>query len=350
MGPSDLVVDGAVEVSDREKALHRISRLTHAISARVLTDWPDEGRLGEVCHYALEAPGKLIRPVLLLESAAMVGGDPATVISAAAGCEGAHVASLVHDDIIDGDLLRRGRRATHVEFGRDRAIVGGDALIFYLFDALGRCAPDVSPDRIVGAMVDAATAGVELCVGQMEEERIAAEFDARLSSYLAMIDGKTAALFRAACRIGSTLGGGSEQQTDLLGRYGTLIGLAFQVRDDLLPYLSDSGTTGKPAESDLANGRLTIPVLVCREYASPDTTAELDAILTSKGELSERFARLRTLLEETGALERAADLARGYAHEALELIDRVVATGAGGAPESAVVLRHIAREIVERTH
>jgi geranylgeranyl diphosphate synthase type I len=259
----------------------------------------------------------LFRPILLIESACAVGGTIEAVLPAAAGAEGAHVASLVHDDIIDGDLLRRGRPATHAAFGVDDALVGGDALIFYLFMSLARCAKNIESDRIVEAMAVAATAGIHLCQGQLLEAHITATYDHRLSRYLDMIEGKTAALFRAACQIGAVLGGGAEHHSQALGRYGTMLGLAFQAHDDLLPYLSDPEVTGKPATSDLINRRLTLPILLCRADADAALAAELDGLLTGHDEVDRRFARLRTILNDSGALQRASAMAQTYAEEAL---------------------------------
>jgi geranylgeranyl pyrophosphate synthase len=301
-----------------EATLQRTKALGTLVQRQLKEDWPGGDHLAEVCGYALGAPGKFFRPILLLESATAVGGDIDRVLPAAAGAEGAHVASLMHDDIIDGDELRRGLPAAHVVFGRDDAIVGGDALIFYLFGALADCASrGVSPDRIVSAMAKAAEAGGDLCRGQMLEEEIRVAYDCRVSSYLTMIEGKTGALFRASCFIGATLGGGTPAQAAALAAYGTLLGYAFQIQDDLLPYLSSSEDTGKPQSSDLANRRLTLPFLLCRKDADVALKSALDELLTGDGDLEVRYRKLSALLAETGAVDRAAGMALQYAEQAV---------------------------------
>lgn len=320
-----------------------MSILAGLVERRLATDWNTGSHLAEVCGYAVSAPGKLFRPILLLESAGAVGGEIDRVLPAAAGAEGAHVASLMHDDIIDGDQLRRGRPAVHVVFGRDDAIVGGDALIFYLFDALGECRQrGVTPDRIVAAMSGAARAGADLCRGQMLEEQIRETYDCRLSTYLAMIEGKTGALFRASCHIGATLGGGTTEQAEALARYGTLLGYAFQIVDDLLPYLSSSDQTGKPTSSDLANRRLTVPFLLGRADADDDTIARLDALMTGEGDLEQRWAALTGLLREIGAVHRAKTLAEQYADEAIAALDILPAS------PSRTTLNYFADAAVQR--
>ncbi|MFL6137198.1 MAG: polyprenyl synthetase family protein [Frankiaceae bacterium] len=301
-----------------EETLPRVKLLAGLIERRLKQDWTGDGHLNEVCGYAVGAPGKFFRPILLLESASAVGGEIDRVLPAAAGTEGAHVASLMHDDIIDGDAIRRGCPAAHVVYGRDDAIVGGDALIFYLFGALADCASrGVTTERIVTAMAKAAEAGRELCRGQMLEEQIRASYDCRVSSYLSMIQAKTGALFRASCCIGATLGGGTTAEADALGDYGTLLGYAFQIYDDLLPYLSSVDDTGKPASSDLANRRLTLPFLLCRDEGDPATVALLDHLMTGDDELEARYRKLSAVLKDSGAIDRAVATARQYADEAV---------------------------------
>src|SRR5207249_3880772 len=136
---------------------------------RALTQrWPATGdRLDDVSRYALLGEGKLLRPLLLATAAEAVGGDRETVMPAALAAEYLHVASLAHDDIIDGDATRRGRASVHARYSVSDAIVTGDALIIGLFASLAECA--VPEANIVAAVRIFAQAGVDLCRGQMEE-------------------------------------------------------------------------------------------------------------------------------------------------------------------------------------
>jgi geranylgeranyl diphosphate synthase type I len=314
--PPTQVPDGA-----EEAILHRVKLLGAMVARQLQADWTDVGRLDDVCRYALGAPGKFFRPILVLESASLVGGELDRVLPAAAGTEGAHVASLIHDDIIDGDETRRGQPATHVAFGRDDAIVGGDALLFYLFGALAECGTrGVTADRIVTAMGKAAEAGTDLCRGQLMEEGIRAAYDCRVQSYLEMIENKTGALFRAACYIGAILGGGSTAQCDALARYGTALGIAFQIQDDLLPYLSTSEDAGKQLSSDLANRRLTLPFLLCRAEADAALTVRLDELMSGDDDVEDRHRQLSLLLLGSGAVERAITMALRYTDDAIDAL------------------------------
>lgn len=308
----------AEETTIRTRSAH----LADLVLERLKGDWEADDRLTEVCGYALGTPGKYFRPILLLESAAAVGGDLARVLPAAAGTEGAHLASLIHDDIIDGDDLRRGMPSVHAKYSQADAIVGGDALIFYLFEALATCAANgIEAHRIVVAMGRAAQAGADLCHGQMMEEEIRRSYDSRVGSYLRMIENKTAALFRASCSIGATLGGGTGGEVDALARYGTSLGIAFQIQDDLLPYLSTTDEMGKPYISDLVNRRLTLPFLVCRAGAGAELAAELDELMLGEGDLQDRHARLVALLTDRGAIEQTTQEARRFAGEAIDALE-----------------------------
>jgi geranylgeranyl diphosphate synthase type I len=154
----------------------------------------------------------------------------------------------------------------------------------------------------------------------MLEEQIRVAYDCRISSYLKMIEGKTGALFRASCFIGATLGGGTPAQAAALATYGTLLGYAFQIQDDLLPYLSSTEDTGKPQSSDLANRRLTLPFLLCRQDADATLRSTLDALMTGDDDLEVRYRKLAAVLAETGAVDRAAGMALQYAEDAVSAL------------------------------
>ncbi|MBB1158191.1 MULTISPECIES: polyprenyl synthetase family protein [Amycolatopsis] len=301
----------------------RIDHLVSLVGKQLENSWDAEGaHLARICHYALVPGGKLFRPLLLLESAGAVGADVEQVVPAAAGAEAGHVASLIHDDIIDGDAMRRGRPSVHAAYGRDDAIVAGDALIFYLFAALGECGQRGVPDeRVARAMTAVAAAGIDLCRGQSMEAELCEGYVCDVPSYLEMIRLKTSALFRAACASGAILGGGPPEWCTALAGYGELLGSAFQIHDDLLAYTSDGDAMGKAVTSDIANQRLTLPFLLARELGGEAVSAELDRQLRGTGDPAARLAAVSALVREAGGVEAAADAARGYAVRATEVLD-----------------------------
>lgn len=283
--------------------------------------------LDEICAYALTAPGKLFRPILLLLSAEAVGGRIPDVLPAAVGTECGHVASLIHDDIIDGDAMRRGRPAVYRRFGMDNAIVAGDALLFQIFVCLSECrSRGVPDDRIVSAMEIVARSGVELCRGQALEAEITSRSIREIDAYLRMIRMKTAALFSGACRCGAVLGGGPPEWVRALGEYGDSLGVAFQIQDDLLGYVTDAGMTGKPATSDIKNRRLTLPIIFGYQNGGTGDRRLLDAAFLGEMDMDEALEAVGDVLRRTDAITLSTSLARTYAAQALSALAPLPAT------------------------
>ncbi|WP_424535039.1 polyprenyl synthetase family protein [Sphaerisporangium viridialbum] len=273
--------------------------------------------LDEICAYALTAPAKLFRPILLLLSAEAVGGRIPDVLPAAVGTECGHVASLIHDDIIDGDAMRRGRPAVYRKFGMDNAIVAGDALLFQIFVCLSECrARGVPDDRIVTAMEIVARAGVELCRGQALEAEITSRSVRDIDAYLRMIKMKTAALFSGACQCGAVLGGGPPEWVRALGDYGESLGIAFQIQDDLLGYVTGAEMTGKPATSDIKNRRLTLPIIFAYQNGGSGERDVLDAAFLGEMGVDEALDAVGDVLRRTDAITLSTSMARTYAERA----------------------------------
>ncbi|CAM3751874.1 polyprenyl synthetase family protein [Kibdelosporangium persicum] len=292
------------------------------ISAGLAERWPENGELlGSICHYALVPAGKLFRSTLLIESALAVGGDPRVVYPAALGAESGHVASLIHDDIIDGDNVRRGRPSVQHKYGVDNAIVAGDALIFDLFAGLAECQRTGATDsRVVWALRVVAECGIDLCRGQSMEAEIRDRQDFELDSYLTMARLKTAALFRAACGCGAILAGGDPSSVDSLNTYAVDFGTAFQIHDDVLAYTASAVSTGKPDTSDVRNGRITFPVALAYQSAMGRQRRAIRSMLSEGGDEAERKAVMTEIFAETGALEQAATSAREYADSAIKAL------------------------------
>ncbi|MGW5049953.1 polyprenyl synthetase family protein [Actinokineospora sp. NPDC004072] len=290
-----------------------------AVAAGLTGRWQGESSLlAAMCAHALVPAGKLFRPILLLESARAVGGDPAVVLPAAVGAESGHVASLVHDDIIDNDDLRRGRPSVQHKYGADNAIIAGDALIFDLFVALAECRhTGAAPDRIVAALDVVARCGIDLCRGQSLEAELCERLDFDIDAYLTMVRWKTAALFRGACECGALLAGGDEGAVLALGAFAENLGCAFQIHDDVMACTRDTDAMGKPDTSDVRNGRLTLPVILAYRAAGPQDRDAITAVLVGGGDPAGRRAALLAILERTGAIGAATALARQYCERAI---------------------------------
>lgn len=303
--------------------LSGIERLMTVVASELEQRWAgDTSLLGSMCHYALVPSGKLLRPILLLDSAMAVGGELAWVLPAAVGAECGHVASLVHDDIIDGDDVRRGRSSVQHKFGVGDAIVAGDALLFELFASLAECRrTGVSSDRVVSALAAVAEAGLDLCRGQSLESELSRELRFDADAYITVARLKTAAYFRGACQSGAIMGGGNEGYIDALGAYGDHLGLAFQIHDDLLAYVSSPGHTGKSATSDLQNARMTLPIIMAYNAATNEERRLITDCMSGTVDPEQALVMVHDLMRRTGAIEAAAAMARGHAQNARYALD-----------------------------
>lgn len=330
-------------VSDSPKYRTLLDDLARGESGRLLREelgrrWPQTADpLSASSRHALVPAGKLLRPLMALHAAEAVGGNPADILAAVLGLEYLHVATLVHDDIIDGDAVRRGRPSVMAAFGIPNAIVSGDHLIFSAFRSIVDEPWAASPARVVASVGELAEAGRDLCRGQVLESELVADLDAGARWYPEMIRLKTGALFRAACYIGATLGGAGADVGAGLAGYGESVGIAFQIRDDLLSYVSTPERTGKPGSSDLLNGRPTLPLIIAYERADEADRAELRAVLARRAGHDGDVDWVRELVASSGAVDGARAVMGSH-------VERAVAELAPLTPSpSATVLADIAR-------
>lgn len=194
--------------------------------------------------------GKAVRPALVLAAAQAVGNDPASALSQAVAVELVHDFSLLHDDIIDGDLMRRHRPSAWSVFGVGATILTGDALQALAIDVLA----NGSGHRILGAAM------LELCAGQAADITFGNQADVSVAECLSMAAAKTGALLGCACELGALAGGVDVGRAGLLAQFGRHLGLAFQLIDDLLGIWGDPTITGKPVFSDLSGRKKSLPV------------------------------------------------------------------------------------------
>jgi geranylgeranyl diphosphate synthase type I len=271
------------------------------------------GRLVSAAEHAVGGSGKLLRPQLLLDACRAVAGDPASVLPAAIGTELGHIASLVHDDVIDGDNVRRGRPAVHSAFGIPLAILTGDLFVFQMFACYVECSErGINAERTLRAIHILSQACIDVCRGQALEAEIAGDCDTTESTYFEVVRLKTAGVCRAAAEIGATLGGGSPQSVSALRGYGEALGMAFQILDDVLEYAGEPDRLGKPLDSDLRNHRVTLPLIYALNSGSETRTSAMRWLR----EDSNGRAPLAALFEERGIVARARQTARSFTQTA----------------------------------
>lgn len=249
-----------------EAEYERLRCLTEeALSALFVGEAPHKG-LADAMRYSLLAGGKRLRPVLVLAFCRAFGGDEERALPAACALEMLHTYSLIHDDLpaMDNDTLRRGKPTNHVVFGEFTAILAGDALQAEAFDMLLRAPfPAETKARCAEFLADAA--GLDgICGGQYLDmlgggEALGQDGLTEISSR------KTASLLIAACRIGAALGGADEAGLEAATSYGAALGMAFQIRDDMLNVFGREEVLGKPVGSDDCSGKTTYMRILGRD-------------------------------------------------------------------------------------
>ncbi len=253
----------------------------------------------------LAAGGKRLRPILVFLSA---DGDEQGLVAAGAAVELLHMATLVHDDVLDGAALRRGRPTVFAAAGRQAATATGDLLFSRAFAEL---ASTGSRDA-VRALSSASSA---LARGELMQRADAWDVSVREERYLERCRLKTGSLFDASCRLGAILGGQPELAAPL-GRFGERVGLAFQLLDDVLDVSGPPERTGKPRGADLLDGTVTLPLILAR--ARDPELGALD--LRAAARSPEAAAEICDRISATGALDEARSRALGHVASAKECL------------------------------
>ncbi len=261
----------------------------------------DAPQVCDAMRYSVEGGGKRIRPVLMLESCRLCGGDPADALDFACALEMIHTYSLIHDDLpcMDDDDMRRGKPACHIAFGEATAVLAGDALLTEAFHAAAASAfAKKHPDRAVEAIaLLASLAGANGMVGGQAIDLQSEDKTISLSRLRLMDKLKTGALMKAACKVGAVLAGATKAQLDALERYADNLGQAFQITDDILDVTSDSETLGKPVGSDAEQNKSTYVSLLGLEAAKEKATECTAQALWALAVFGDDAAFLRQIAE-----------------------------------------------------
>jgi len=284
----------------------------------------------------ISSGGKMVRAALVLLSAAACGGEEKGALDGAVAIELVHNFSLVHDDVIDGDLTRRHRATLWAEHGINQAIIAGDALCTVAFQVL----LDVPSEERASAASLLADATQAMIAGQALDMALERRATATLDECLEMVSGKTAALVRCAACLGGVLCGAPDPSISALWEFGHHLGVAFQAVDDLLGIWGATEATGKPVGNDLRRRKKTIPVCI----ATSQGVALPGCFTVPSGEVGNaEVDEIRSVLESCGAREATVDLSERHLRDALAALDR--------APLAALPkneLTSIAAYVVER--
>lgn len=262
-----------------------------------------------VASYLIDAGGKRLRPLITLAAASLFGPVNEAARRLAAAVEFIHTATLLHDDVVDGSGLRRGKAAANAVWGNAASVLVGDFLFSRAF-ALMVDAGDLATLEVLSR-----TSG-SIAEGEVMQLASVNDVDVPLERYLQIIEAKTAALFSAAARVGAMAAGQTGAHAEALASYGRALGLAFQLIDDALDYGGRTSSLGKNIGDDFREGKLTLPVVFALEHASPKDDVFWRRVMGGGAQQDGDFEHALALFQQHGAMERTLQAARDYADTA----------------------------------
>ena len=297
----DRVVDVITQLS-----IDEIERCPAGIDA---LDTLDE-RLAQV----MATPGKKMRPAMTLLTSKLWGATPdEKMISMAVAVELLHIAALIHDDTVDDADVRRGKSTAGFLWGNNFAVLLGD----YVFATSAKFVCDTGSVRLISRFAETIA---ELARGELHEMVSNWNLPVTVDQYFARIYDKTASLFSTSAESGAVLGGADESSVDALREYGYYLGMAYQVKDDVLDYESTTDELGKPANQDILSGKLTLPAIYAAE--DPKCLAAIETFFAlSENERESALGGLLDLIRQNGGVERAEATASDFINNALQRLE-----------------------------
>jgi len=274
------------------------------------------------------AGGKRLRPIITMLACEAVGGRPESTIPLGIALEYIHNATLIHDDIIDGDKWRRGLQTTHKKFGLSIAIVAGDALIGETYRMFSYMAPPELKSNtfkmIIRLIADAAKLSYE---GQALDLVFDKRLDITIQEYMIMVEKKTAQLYYVAGKGGALIGKGSKKQVENLARFGILFGIMFQIKDDLLNILPDQATLGKQAiGSDILNGKRSLVLVHALQNADEKDRNQIISILGKKEATQKDVMNIIKIFKQTGSIDFAQNKIKEFREKAKMCLSNLILT------------------------
>ncbi len=264
--------------------------------------------------YMQAAGGKRLRPTLVLLTAKLFGGAGQSAIRLGAVVEMIHTATLVHDDVIDDASTRRGRASPNFKWGNHTAVLAGDWLYMQAFQVALR----ERDFRILDLLIAVTQTMVE---GELLQAARLGSIAVTEADYMDLVHRKTAGLFATCARLGAIVGGADEAAEKSVGEYAWNLGMAFQLIDDVLDFTAHENVLGKPVGNDLAEGKVTLPLIYALETAAAGERALVATVLEDRSYDRVPFAEIRDLIDRHCGIDRARERAGAFTERARAVID-----------------------------
>jgi octaprenyl-diphosphate synthase len=299
-------VDGLVRLTQQDMA-----GVDALITARMNSPVPTIPALAE---HLVAAGGKRLRPLLTVAADRLAGGQDQDCLKLAAAVEFIHTATLLHDDVVDGSQLRRGKVAAHLIWGGASSVLVGDYLFARAFELM------VETGSLRALDILAKASGV-IAEGEVMQLTRSHDLNLDQATYIEIIRCKTAELFAAAAEAGGVAAGAGERQVLALREYGQCLGLAFQLADDALDYGGVTETLGKNAGDDFREGKVTLPLILAIARSGPREAPFWERVLGRLEQTEGDFRRAREIIVGAGALDSTLNLAFDYAEQAQRALE-----------------------------
>lgn len=267
----------------------------------------------ELAGHLIAGGGKRMRPMLTLACGTLLGYPGTRHHKLAAAVEFIHTATLLHDDVVDGSGMRRGRRTANLIWGNPASVLVGDFLFSRAFELMVE-------DGSLKVLKILSHASAVIAEGEVEQLTAQRRIDTDEDHYLEIISAKTAALFAAACRVSPVVAEASEDCELALECFGRNLGIAFQLTDDAIDYASDAATMGKGVGDDFRDGKMTLPVILAYARGSEEDRDFWRSAIGGDRTSDEDLARATSLLRSTDALADTIERARQYARRAIDAL------------------------------
>ena len=267
----------------------------------------------ELAGHLIAGGGKRMRPMLTLASASLLDYPGARHHKLAAAVEFIHTATLLHDDVVDGSDMRRGKRAANLIWGNPASVLVGDFLFSRAFELMVE-------DGSLKVLRILSHASAVIAEGEVDQLTAQRQVETSEEHYLAIINAKTAELFAAACRISPVVAEAGEDAEEALESYGRNLGIAFQLVDDAIDYSSDEATMGKDRGDDFRDGKVTLPVILAHARGNAEARSFWKAAMLGERSSDQDLMHATALINSTGALADTMERARHYGRRAIDAL------------------------------